>query len=164
MSEIQKVDTISNKLISSIEEILKYTQLNNTPELVKNNDPENEVNEENEDFNMYSDEEEEDEEGDGAHQNDILTRNLFRNINAKRHEVASIDSIEQIQVLHKHSKNIVKSIQELLLITKHLKEKWALKHEESLEENETSLEAVQKTNDNNEEEIKACIEGLKSLI
>lgn len=162
MSDLQKVDTISNKLITSIEEILKYTQLNNTPELVKNNDPENNLNEDDEDVDMYSDEGEED--GEESHQNDILTRNLLRNINAKRHEVASIDSIEQIQVLHKHSKNVVKSIQELLLITKHLKERWALKHNKNLETGEMSLESLEKMNESNEQEIKACIEGLKFLI
>ena len=162
MSDLQKVDTISNKLISSIEEILKYTQLNNTPELVKNNDFENNLNEEDEDVDMYSDEGEEDSEE--SHQNDILTRNLLRNINAKRHEVASIDSIEQVQALHKYSRNIVKSIQELLLITKNLKERWALKHNKDLEAGETSLEILEKMNERNEKEIEACIEGLKLLI
>lgn len=160
MSELQKVDNLASKLLLSIEEILKYSQLNNTPELVKNNITEND---EAEDVNMES-ESEDDEEDENSEENDILTRNLLRNINAKRHDVASIDSIEQIQVLHKHSKNVVKSIQELLLITKNLKEKWALKHVPSSYSSENVDGDTDASNDVNAKEIKTCIENIQLLL
>ncbi|KAL6930303.1 uncharacterized protein HGUI_01856 [Hanseniaspora guilliermondii] len=159
MSELQKVDNIANKLLLSIEEILKYSQLNNTPELVKNNNTEDD---EEDDIDMES--ESDDEEDENSNENDILSRNLLRNINAKRHEVASIDSIEQIQVLHKHSRNVVKSIQELLLITKNLKEKWALKDVPRSINNENTESNTETTNDVNANEIKSCIENIQLLL
>lgn len=160
MSELQKVDNIASKLLLSIEEILKYSQLNNTPELIKNS---NTVNDEKEDVGMESESEDEEKDED-SEENDILTRNLLRNINAKRHEVASIDSIEQVQVLHKHSKNAVKSIQELLLITKNLKEKWALKQVSRSYKNENIEGDAITTNDANAKEINTCIENIKLLV
>lgn len=159
MSELQKVDNIANKLLLSIEEILKYSQLNNTPELVKNNNTEDD---EEDDIDMES--ESDDEEDENSNENDILSRNLLRNINAKRQEVASIDSIEQIQVLHKHSRNVVKSIQELLLITKNLKEKWALKDVPRSINNENTESNTETTNDVNANEIKSCIENIQLLL
>lgn len=160
MSDLQKVDTIASKLLLSIEEILKYSQLNNTPELVKNSNTEND---EKEDVDMESESEEDDDE-ENSEKNGILTRNLLRNINAKRHEVASIDSIEQVQVLHKHSKNFVKSIQELLLITKSLKEKWALKHVPRKYSSENIGGDAKTSNDVNAKEIKTCIENIQLLL
>ena len=172
MSDIERVDKIAAKLIHSFEEILKYTQLNNTPELVKNNtfeaddDADEDYNDDS--FEAYSDDEMEGEQGnaENAHNNDITTRNLLRNINAKRHEISSIDSIEQVQVVHKHAKNVVKSLQELLLITRQLKESWILEYNAGKKNiiTDEQLQKATEENNTNKEYLKTCIHDVLANI
>lgn len=165
MSQIDRVNKIAAKLLHSYEEILKYSQLNNTPELVENNVPQEEDDEEeNEEYGGYYDEEEDDED-DSAETNDVITRNLLRNINAKRHEMSSIDGIEQIQLAHKHSRNVVKSLQELLLVTRNLKEKWILEfNKTALDFNDIKLEEEDALNQRKKEELSACIHDILANI
>lgn len=162
MPEADRVNKIAAKLIHSLEEILKYSQLNNTPELVKGNEFADDEEDDDVD-NSYGEFSDDDNDGDeGSHDNAITSRNLLRNINAKRHELSSIDSIEQAQVVHKHSKNVVKSLQELLLITRKLKENWILEYNEN-ESNVLSDEVLQKAkedNDKKKEQLKSCIQDM----
>lgn len=161
MSEADRVNKIGAKLIHSLEEILKYSQLNNTPELVKGNEFADD--DEDDDDNSYSEFSEDDNDGEeGSHDNAITSRNLLRNINAKRHELSSIDSIEQSQVVHKHSKNVVKSVQELLVITRKLKEDWILEYNdnESIVLREDEIQKAKENNDKKKEQLDTCIKDM----
>ncbi|XBW34555.1 hypothetical protein QEN19_000117 [Hanseniaspora menglaensis] len=157
MIELEIINKIAGKLLHSYEEILKYSQLNNTPELVQHN--ENEESEDEDEYSEYSDDEDID---TNAHSNDITSRNLLRNINAKRHEISSIDAIEQIQVVHKHSKNVVKSLQELLLITRQLKEDWILESHKKIEYtiNDEELKILEEENKKKKKDLTDCINDI----